>query len=298
LKEVKIKVTSWFAKADFVTVRTISKNLGLISLGSIICAIAINGILLPHEFLGAGFTGLALVIYYLLPALPVAWVYFLLNIPLFVLGYNYAGRRFFLYSLLGMVIYSCAVDWVHISIGVQDRILAALLAGIITGLGSGIILRSLGSAGGLDILSVILLKRFSLRLGTTSLAFNSFVLTAGAVLFSIETALYTLIYVYVTSYMINLVVTGLSQRKVAFIISCCWQDIAKSIMEEIKRGVTVIEGRGGYSGEHLDILYTVVTFRDLPRIKQIIRRTDQNAFMVVTDTLEVMGHRIGNQPHW
>ena len=150
----------------------------------------------------------------------------------------------------------------------------------------------------MDILSVILLKSFSIRLGTTSLALNSFVLTAGAILFSIETALYTLIYVFVTSYMINLVVTGLSQRKAAFIISCCWQEIAKGIMEEIKRGVTVIKGRGGYSGKQLDILYTVVTFRDLPRVKQIIRRVDPDAFMVVTETLEVMGHHIGNQPHW
>jgi len=268
------------------------------SLGSALCAVAINGILIPQQFYGAGFSGVSLVIHYLVPTLPVAALYFVLNVPIFALGWMYVGRRFFLYSIAGMLIFTSALAWVHVSLPIHDKILSALMAGIIIGVGSGVILRSLGSSGGLDILSVILLKRFSIRLGTTILAFNSLILGAGAILFSLDRALYTLIFIFVSSYVVNLVVTGLSQRKAVFIISPQWEEISHEIMDKIQRGVTIIGGRGGYTGRDERILYTVITFRELSQLKQLIRGIDSDAFVVVTDTLEVIGHRIGNQPHW
>jgi uncharacterized membrane-anchored protein YitT (DUF2179 family) len=274
------------------------RNLVLMTLGSLLCAVAVNGILIPHQFFGAGFTGISLVIHYLAPSLPIAVLYFILNVPLFALGWMYVGRRFFLYSIAGMLIFSGALAFTHVSLPVYDKLLSALLAGIIMGMGSGIILRSLGSGGGLDILSVILMKRFSIRLGTSILAFNAFVLAAGAILFSLEMALYTLVFLFGSSYMVNLVVTGLSQRKAVFIISPQWEEISQEIMEKIQRGVTIIGGRGGYTGREEQILYTVITFRELSRLKQLISVIDPDAFVVVTDTLEVMGHRIGTQPHW
>ena len=273
-------------------------NLALISLGSALCSVAINGILIPQQFYGAGFTGVALIIHYMFSSLPVAVLYFILNIPVFALGWMYVGRRFFYYSIAGMFIFTGTLVWIHISLPVHDKMLSAILAGIIVGVGSGIILRSLGSAGGLDILSVIFLKRFSIRLGTTILASNSLVLVAGAILFSLEEALYTLIYIFVSSYMVNLVVTGLSQRKAVYIISPRWEEISHEIMGKIQRGVTVIKGQGGYTGRDEQILYTVISFRELPQLKQLIRGVDPSAFVVVSDTLEVMGQGIGNQPHW
>ena len=291
-------VSHWIRQYEIKDLKQVLWNLGLISLGSALCAVAINGILIPHEFLSAGFVGVALVIYSFVPTLPVAWLYFLLNVPLFAIGWRFVGRRFFLYSLAGTVIFSFAVEFVQISIPVQDKILSALLAGIITGTGAGIILRSLGSAGGLDILCVILLQRFSVRLGTTSLAFNSIILMGGAILFSLERALYTLIYVYVTSYILNLVVTGLSQRKSVFIISPQWKEISNKILHEINRGLTIIKGQGGHSGQEAQIIYTVVTFREYVQLKGLVKRLDPRAFMVVTETLDVMGYRIGTEPHW
>jgi uncharacterized membrane-anchored protein YitT (DUF2179 family) len=197
-----------------------------------------------------------------------------------------------------VLIFSGALALAHVPWPVQDKILGALLAGILVGVGSGIILRSLGSAGGLDILSVMLLKGFSIRLGTTILAFNSIVLLAGAFIFSLERALYTMIYIYVTSAMVNLVVTGLSQRKAIFIISPQWEKIAQELMQRIQRGVTIIEGRGGYTGREIPILYTVIAFQELPRLKHLAKSIDPDVFVVVSNTLEVMGTRVGNQPHW
>jgi len=273
-------------------------NLLLISLGSALCVLGINGILLPRQFLSGGFTGLALIIHYLSPALSVGLIYFALNVPVFIVGWKYVGRRFFLYSLAGTIIFSSILVVFRVDLPVYDPLLSALLAGIIIGIGSGVILKSLGSAGGADILSVIFLKLFSVRLGSTVLAFNGMVLVAAAVIFSLERALYTLIYLYVTAHMVNLVVTGLSQRKAVYIISPAWREIGQGIMGEINRGVTIIRGEGGFTGKEEHILYTVITFRELARLKRMVRDRDPNAFLVVTDTLEVMGSRVGNQPHW
>ena len=287
-----------FPRISLNLVREIFRNTVLLIIGSVICAVGVNGILIPREFVSGGVTGLALVIYYLTPLIPVSALYFILNVPLFILGWKYVGRRFLAYSFIGMIVYSAAIEWVHISMPVQDKLLAALLAGILIGFGSGIILRSAGSAGGTDILSVILIKKYSIRLGSTILAFNGAILLLTAALFSLENALYTLMYLYVSSHIVNVVVTGLSQRKAVMIISQSWRDISKAIMEDMNRGVTVIPARGGYTGTPGDVLYTVITFRELAVLKKIISRIDPTAFVVVTETLEVMGRRIGNQPHW
>ncbi|MBW1614836.1 MAG: YitT family protein [Deltaproteobacteria bacterium] len=242
--------------------------------------------------------GVALVIHYLFPSSLLSLLYFLLNVPVFILGWRFVGRRFFFYSIVGMLIFSAAIALIHVPMPVHDNILSALLAGIITGIGTGIILRSNGSSGGTDILSVILANSFSIRIGTTVLAFNVIVLSAASLLFSLEAALYTLIYIFVSSQIMNIVLTGLSQRKALFIISPKWREISREVLDKVGRGVTLIQGKGGYSGQDEKILYTVITLRELHLIKEIIRQVDTNAFVVVYNTLEVMGHRIGNQPHW
>lgn len=273
-------------------------NLLLISVGSVMCAAAIKGVIIPKEFLTGGVTGLALLGHYLLPSLPVGIIYLILNIPLFVVGWLFVGRRFFFYSLAGVVIFSMALILPYKVLPLQDMILAALAAGIISGVGSGIILKSLGSAGGLDILSIILFKKYSMRPGTIVLAFNALLMTAAALYIPLDKVLYTLIFMFVTSYFVNLVVTGLSQRKAIMIISPQWKAISREIMDKLQRGVTVVRGEGGYTGNEIHILYSVITFGELSRFKEVIKKIDPEAFVVVTETLEVMGKRIGNQPHW
>jgi uncharacterized membrane-anchored protein YitT (DUF2179 family) len=278
--------------------KSVGWNLLLMTMGSCLCAVAINGILIPHRFVSGGVTGVALIIHYLSPSLPVALIYSLANVPLFIAGWFFVSRRFFIYSIAGTLLFSGAIAWVAATVSVQDKLLAALLAGLIMGSGIGIILKSQGSAGGPAILSVILLQRFSIRIGTTTLSFNVLVLTAAALLFSLEDALYSLIYLYVTSKIIDLVVSGLSQRKAVFIISPRWEGISTRILNEIHRGVTILHGQGGFSEREQQILYTVVSFQEIATLKRIVRSEDSAAFVVVSDTTEVMGHRIGNQPHW
>jgi len=282
-----------------ISLQTFFWNLLLIAAGSFLCALAINSILLPQHFATGGITGLALVIHRGLPEAPVAIIVVLLNIPLFFLAWTNVGRRFFFFSVIGLLAFAAAITLVRVPLPApEDKILSALLAGIFLGTGAGITLRSLGSAGGLDILSVLLLRRYSVGIGSTMVAVNALVLLLVTFFYSLEAVLHSLIVIYVSAKVINLVVTGLSQRKAVLIISRHWRQISREILKDIRRGVTVIRGEGGFSGEQEYILYTVISFRDLGQLKRLIQRVDENAFVVVSDTLEVMNYRIGNQPHW
>lgn len=278
--------------------RSTLQSLTLLLLGSCICAIAVNGILVPKHFLSGGLTGITLFINRFVPAAPISWLYLGLNIPLFIFGYKLLGRRFFMLSLAGTVFYTFAIELIDYRIAVNDMMLSAILAGLINGIGSGMILRSKGSAGGTDILSVILTTRFGLKLGSTFLAFNAIILVGSAIFLSIDEALFTLVYMFVTSRVIDLAIYGLSQRKAITIVSEHWKDINAAILKEMQRGTTLIAASGGFSQQPINMIYTVVSRRELHHLKEVILQVDPQAFLVINETSEVVGSSIGNQPQW
>ncbi|MCB2225094.1 MAG: YitT family protein [Desulfarculaceae bacterium] len=276
--------------------RRVAYNLFLISLGCGLIGLAVNGILLTHHFVGGGIVGLAMLVYYLAPVCSVAVFSILLNIPVFLVGWRLVGHRFFFYSLAGAVILAAALKWVVIPVPVEDKILSAILAGITTGTGMGLVMRSLGSVGGVSILSVVLRYRWSIRPGTTAMAFNVLVLLGAAYTAGLDEALYTFIYLFVSAKVTDVVLTGLSQRKAVFIISPQWKSISQGILQGLGRGATVIPARGAFTGDEQNMLYSVVSIQNLGRLKELVRAVDPNAFVVLSDTLEVMGRGIGNQP--
>lgn len=274
--------------------RSILFNCSLIIVGSIIFIIGMNAILVPHRLLSGGLIGIVLIIHYLIPSLDVALGYFLMNIPLLLLGWFHVSRRFMFYSVFGMIVFSLIAKFVQPApVEIKEPILAALFAGVICGAGAGIILRSLGSAGGLDILAVYVGKRFGLQPGVVFMAANGLILLSGAYYFNIEPILYSLIYVYTNSKVVNLVVSGFNRRKTLLIISRQAEKIAHDILFRVHRGVTYLKGTGGYTGDPVDVIFTVTTLTELPRMKDIVFSMDPDAFMVVNDTLEVFGHRHG-----
>ncbi|MBU1276150.1 MAG: YitT family protein [Proteobacteria bacterium] len=273
-------------------------NLALMVVGNVCAAVAVNGILVPQGLLSGGFTGLSILLYYLPPHLPVGLWYLVLNIPVFALGWRLVGRRFFYWSLVGMGLLTLALEVVKVPVILEDPLAGALLAGILFGAGGGLVLRSQGSAGGLDILSVIMIQRFSVRLGTTLLAFNVVVLGVGALLFPLTKIIYTLAMIFVAAQVTNLVFSGLSQRKAVTIVSHRWQEIAQAIISDNRAGATLISAQGAFSGQEEPMVYTVVNLRELGRLKALVSSLDPDAFMVVSDTLEVSGQRIGRATHW
>lgn len=269
-------------------------NITLITVGSIIYIIGVQGILVPHEFLSGGTMGICLILVYLLPALKLGWLYAIINIPLFLLGWLKVSNRFILYTGFGITAFSVLLEIIHIQpLTVKDPILAAILAGIICGFGAGIILRSAGSGGGLDIVAVYLFKRFSIPFGWTSFIVNAGILSISALIFNLEIALYTLIFVFAQSKLIDAVVTGFNRRKTIMVISDFPKEIAEAIMNELHRGVTFLEGYGAYTGKEKHVVYSVVTLTELAKLKDLVLTIDPKAFVVVNDTLDVVGSTLG-----
>ncbi len=285
-------------KRLFESPRQVVTDIILLCIGSSLCATATNGILIPNNFATGGITGISLILHKM-TGIDVGLAYLLLNVPLFVLAWMVVGRRFFFFSVIGTTTLTLALFFVNfIHFNLHDQTLNALLAGLILGGGAGLCLKTSGSQGGTDILSVMLLQRFSINIGTTILTVNVIVLLIISVYYSIEAVLHTMIVVYVTSKVVNIVVTGLSQRKSVFIISSKWEEISHEILKDIRRGVTIIKGEGGYMRNEEHILYAVIAFTEIGQLKRLVRSIDPSAFVVISDTLEVVNYRIGNQPHW
>jgi uncharacterized membrane-anchored protein YitT (DUF2179 family) len=286
--------TGWRAAKFSAPLGKVMYNLALITIGSIIYIVGIQGILIPHEFLTGGTMGICLIFVYLFPALKLGWLYAIINIPLFLLGWLKVSNRFILYTGFGIASFSILLEVIHIKpLTVIDPILAAIFAGILCGLGAGLILRSAGSGGGLDILAVYLFKKFSIPFGWTSFAVNAGILAVSALIFNLEIALYTLIFVFAQSKLIDAVVTGFNRRKTIMVISDFPREIAQAIMNELHRGVTFLEGYGAYSGQEKRVVYSVVTLTELAKLKDLVLGIDPKAFVVINDTLDVVGSTMG-----
>jgi len=274
--------------------KRIAGNLFLITAGNLIYAAGINSIIIPQHFLSGGVMGVALIAHYLTPALNTGYAFFLFNIPFFLLGWFSISRRFILYSTYGILSLSAITAFCAFgTLKIYNPILAAILGGIVCGAGAGVVLRSQGSAGGLDILAVYTYKKFGLRMGNTTTFVSALVLGAGAMFLDLEAALYSLIFVFTSGKVLNAVLTGFNHRKSVFIISDCHQEIASRILSVLHRGFTYLEGSGGYLRQEKKVIFTIITLAELSKLKQLIFDIDPAAFVVVNDTLEVLGHRQG-----
>ena len=281
----------------FLPTRSLLMNLGLLTAGGFILAFGVNAILIPQQFLPGGVLGISLIFHYLFPPLSMGFLYLLANIPFVLLGWFSVSRRFMYYTAFGIAIFSFAASVIPVVplFNIDNQILAAILAGIICGVGGGIVLRSAGSGGGLDILAVYLNKKWEIRLGWTYALFNSVILIGGAIIFSLEMALYTLIYIFTMGKVIDAVITGFNQRKQILIISDQPYLLAQEILKHLNRGVTFLEGEGAYTHKSKRIIFSIVSLTELAHMKDLIFKIDPHAFVVINDTLEVLGYRHGSR---
>jgi uncharacterized membrane-anchored protein YitT (DUF2179 family) len=274
--------------------KSLAINLGLIFIGSLIYVIGMNSILIPAKLLSGGVTGIAILLYYLFPGINFGLLYFLLNIPLAIIGWIHVSKRFMIYTVIGIITFSAMASFIALPPpDITDPILSALYSGVVCGAGAGIILRSLGSAGGLDILAVVLNKKYGLRPGTVISLTNILIIGTGAFFHDFEMSLYSIIFVYTSGKVIDAVLTGFNRRKSIMIISDKPEIIAKEILVREDRGVTFFHGTGAYSGRDKKVIFTIMNLVELPKMKELVFNIDPNAFMVINDTLEVLGKRHG-----
>ncbi len=290
MNKILTRLPRWSA-ADW---KSLAVNLGLIMTGSVIFVLGVNAVLVPQKLLSGGVVGVAVILHYLYPSVDVGHFYLLSNIPLMILGWFSISRRFMGYTLFGMVFFSMAASWIKVpAVTLSDPLLAAVLAGVWCGVGGGIMLRSLGSAGGLDILAIYLNTRWGIRVGVTYMAANVMILGVGGFFFGLERALFSVVYVYASSRVVDAVLVGFNRRKMVLIITSQVQEVADFILNSIRRGVTFLKGTGGYSGEDREVILTIITLTELPKLKEAVFRLDPNAFVIINDTLEVLGKRHG-----
>jgi uncharacterized membrane-anchored protein YitT (DUF2179 family) len=279
----------------FESFKSAVSSIGMIVAGSIIYIIGMKGILVPHGFLSGGVVGLAMLIHYFIPVMGIGLAYFLLNIPLAIIGWKNVSRRFMIYSVFGMAFFSLAAAAIHPPVpDIKDPILAALLSGIVCGIGSGLILRSLGSAGGMDILGIYLNKKFGFRIGSIIFVGNAAVLAAGAFFCNIQIALYSMIFLFTCGKVIDSILTGFNRRKALIVISDQAETIAEKILSCKGRGVTFLNGEGAFSKKEKKVIFTITSLTELPKLKEMILTLDPDAFMVINDTLEVVGKSHGS----
>lgn len=270
------------------------KNLALISAGSVIFVYGMNAVMLPEGLFSGGLTGIAILVNILIPKLNLGLVYMLLNIPLILLGWLTISKRFVLYTLFGIISFAMAANVIHPKeIQLHDPLLASLLSGVICGIGSGLILRSLGSAGGMDILAIFLNKRFGIRVGSIYFCSNAMVILAGSYVSDLNAALYSTILLFVCGQVINAVVSGFSARMSVMVVSDHSEEIAREIIERLNGGVTFLEGQGAFSKRSKRVILTVATLTEVPKLKGLIFQKDPHAFVMINNTLEVLGQRHG-----
>ena len=261
-------------------------------LGSLIMAVAVSQFLLPNELSSGGFSGIATITYYLLK-IPMGIIIILLNIPLFIFAGLKIGKDFFIKSVIGTSCLSFFIDILDkLPPLTNDKFLACIYGGILTGIGTAIILKSNSSTGGTDLLSNIIKEINSkIQMGKVIVLID-FVIVALNVIFlgKIEIGLYSTIAIYLMGLMIDIVFEGIYFTKLLVIISDKNEDIAKEIGSIIRRGATGLYGKGMYTNKEKLILICAAGRRDVANVKQLVLNIDPNAFLIVTNSREVLGY--------
>jgi uncharacterized membrane-anchored protein YitT (DUF2179 family) len=264
----------------------------LIMIGSILFIIGLKSILVQHQLIAGGLTGAAILLHHIQPLLDIGWWYLILNLPLAWLGWHRIGKRFMILTIFGMVFFSVAAVWINPpAIAISEPILAVLAAGGLCGLGTGIILRSKGSAGGLDILSVYLKEKFGFSVGAVGFVLNAFLLVAGAWFYNLEAALYSALFLFVCGRIVDAVIVGINPQMVLLVISDHSEQIGQDLLRSSSCGITFLKGEGGVNRNEKKVIYSVARKIDIPKLRTRVLQIDPTALVIVNEVSEVTGRK-------
>lgn len=270
-----------------------TKNIVFIIIGSIILALGIVHFNMANNLGEGGFTGITLLLYFLWDINP-AISYLLLNIPLFIIGWKFLSFVSFIYTIIGTIAVSLFLNLFQvyfITIDLHsDMTLAALFAGVFSGVGLGIIFRYGGTSGGVDIIARILNDKVDITFGKTMFIFDVFVITTSifTILNPVQ-GMYTIVAVYISARVIDLIQKGTYAARGVLIVTQQHKDIIKMIHLRLNRGVTKINAEGSYSGQRVFVLYCLVHRNELVRLKRFSKQIDPTAFISVFSVNEVIG---------
>lgn len=264
----------------------------VIIIGCLISSLGVNLFLSNAGLLSGGVTGIGLILQYLWN-IPSGITVFILNIPLFIVSYKFLSKRFTIYTAIGMISFSTALmitKPLSSLVKVDDTLLYCIYGGILIGIGYGLIFFRNGSIGGTDIITMVVRKKYSdLDIGKVGFAFNLIIVTLAAFIFGLPKALYTLISMFITSSILDRVLSGFTSKKLLLVLTEKEEDIINYVIKDMNRGITSLMAEGGYTHNQKRLLYVAVTTSQMISLKNKILRIDPKAFITIIDVSEVKG---------
>ncbi|HVN76732.1 MAG TPA: YitT family protein [Thermoanaerobaculaceae bacterium] len=268
-----------------------------IVVGSLLVAAGTNLFFVPNNVVSGGVTGISIIAHHYLGT-PVGLVVLALNLPLLWLGWRFAGGiRFFVRTVVSVLVLSAGIDLTapFLVPPTHDRLLVICYGGLLDGLGMGLVFRGRGTTGGTDILARLAHRHLGIGIGQALLVMNVAIFGGAAFVFGAEAVMVALALAFVSARVLDVVQSGFSAARSALIISEDCEAVRDAILNKLGRGVTVLQGQGGYTGEKRPVLYVVVSPHEVGRLKRLVAQVDRSAFVAITPAQEVLGE--GFAPH-
>ncbi|GHH98508.1 UPF0750 membrane protein YitT [Neobacillus kokaensis] len=269
------------------------KKFSIVIAGAFLTALGMNLFLIPANVYSSGFTGIAQLLSKVLTDytpihISIGFLLLLLNIPVAILGWKKVGKSFTIYSFISVVLSSLFLEIIPVKEMSHDILLNAVFGGVIIAIGVGFTLKWGASTGGLDIIAMVLSRMKDRPIGPYMLALNSVIILTAGFLYGWEKALYTLVFLYTSTRVIDTIHTRHS-KLTAFIITKKADEMKKAIHAKLVRGITMIPGKGAFSNETRDIMMIVITRYELFDLERVIKEVDPNAFTNIIQTTGVYG---------
>lgn len=268
------------------------KNNGIWLAGCILYSIGVNSFSVPNDIAQSGITGVAVIFNHLFD-FPVGTVNLILNIPLLILMWIYLGKKLVAKTLWVTIVLSTALDVLAL-FNLEytgDKLLAAIFCGLFQGAGLGMIMITGATSGGTDIVARLVHKRFPhVTVGTVVLLADALVVTAGMLVFrSIESGLYAIVIIYVSTKVIDTMIYGTGNGKMLMIVSDKADEVAKAIVTSSPRGVSIIPAKGAYTGDDKNVLLCVARKHEISGILKTVQSVDDKTFTIISEANEILG---------
>ena len=281
------------------TQRIRKRNLFMITLAGLINAFGVTVFLAPVKLYDSGISGTSMLLAQVTPdSLSLSLFLVLLNIPLFLYGLKRQGKIFTIYSIYAVAVYSVGAwlitDVLPIDVAMAsplagtDLLLCALFGGLISGVGSGLVIRYGGAIDGVEVMAVIFAKRIGLSVGSFVMGYNVLLyIVCGIVIESWILPLYSIVTYAAALKAVDYMVEGFDRCKAAMIVTVRPREICAALTETFSTGITRIEARGGYSGQDRDVLYFVVNRFQISRLRDIVHELDPTAYITISEVADI-----------
>ena len=268
-------------------------NYTFIISGTFILALAVVGFFLPNQIITGGTAGLALLLHYITP-LTIGSLIALINLPLLILGSRYLGKMFAIRTVITIVLISLFVDFlaqiVKLEPFILDTILSSIFGGIFIGVGLALVIKGNSSAGGSTIVARIISSKTEIKPAQVILVIDTVIILSALFILEDRTKiLWSVISIYITSKVIDYILTGSLNKKVVYLVTQKTEELKKLITDELGPEGTIIKGDGLFEGQEKKMILIVVEVTKLQRLRQMVRETDPEGFLIITEASEMLG---------